>query len=105
MPNYICLTNTGCQPKIQCQNNQGAPNSGNTNVPGWLITQRALYATAIKTGFKHGSNVASGNLENRIGRCISSRTQTKYLQQQINMYGQKAGSPFGYGSPPRNSFI
>tara|TARA_Y100000768_G_scaffold388993_1_gene389832 strand:+ start:4706 stop:5023 length:318 start_codon:yes stop_codon:yes gene_type:complete len=105
MPNYTCLTYTGCAPKIQCQNNQGAPNSGNINMPTFLITQNGLYSSTIKSAFKHRGRIASGNLENRIGRCISNRPQTKFLQQNVNNLGQKSGSPFGFGAPPRNSFI
>jgi hypothetical protein len=105
MPNYTCLTYTGCPPKVQSQNNQGAPNSGNVNVPGWLITQKALYAWTIKTGFEHRSRIASGNLENRLKTCISTRPKTQFLPQKVNRLGQKSGSPFGFGAPPRNSYI
>ena len=80
-------------------------NSGNTNVPGWLITRKGLYAWTIKTAFQHRSRIASGNLEDITGTCISTRPKTQYLPQSVNRLGQKSGSPFGFGAPPRNSYI
>ena len=104
MPNYTCLTYTGCPPKVISINNQGAPNNGNTNMPEFLLTQNGLYAWTIKTAFQHRGRIASGNLEKQIGLCISRRPQTKFLPQAVNRLGQKSGSPFGFGAPPRNSF-
>lgn len=110
MPNYNnpkkykCNNYPSCVPNNP-QNNQGAPNSGNTNVPTWLITEKGLYSTTIKSAFNTHSRSASGNLQDKKGICISTRPKIKILRQEINKYGLKAGSPFGFGAPPRNSFI
>jgi len=92
------------------QNNQGAPNSGNTNMPGNLITTNGLYATMITTAFIHRGKIASGTLEHKLSKnsgkkiCISTRPQTKFLSQNLNRFGFKFGSPYGYGQPPKNTF-
>ena len=107
---YKCVTANGCPPPVFPQNNQGAPNSGNVNVPGNLITTNSLYAWTIKTAFQHRSRIASGNLEDKLtqryGRpiCINTRPQTKFLSQDLNRLGFKYGSPYGYGQPPKNTF-
>ena len=105
MPNYTCLTYTGCPPKVISTNNQGAPNNGNTNMPEFLLTRNNLYAWTIKTAFQHRGRIASGNLEQQTGLCISERPKTQFLPQAVNRLGQKSGSPFGFGAPRRNSFV
>jgi len=107
---YKCVTRGGCPPMVFSTNNQGAPNSGNTNMPGNLITTNGLYATMITTAFSHRGRIASGNLEDKLSKnsgkkvCISTKPQTKFLSQNLNRFGFKFGAPQGYGEPPRNTF-
>ena len=72
MPNYNNRKKYKCNNYPSClpnnpQNNQGAPNSGNTNVPSWLITEKGLYSTTIKSAFNTHSRSASGNLQDKKG--------------------------------------
>jgi hypothetical protein len=51
-------------------------------VPSWIIISNMIHTSYVSHGYK----------------CIM------YADKTLNAYGSWAGSPFGYGSPPRNSF-
>lgn len=62
--------------------------NGNTNQPGYLVTEPFLYSTLVRTS--HNQN--------------AGKTVFQNMSNKMNAFGRWEGAPGGSGQPPKNSF-
>lgn len=80
--NYKCI----CNPSTSGIEKNANLFSGNTNRPGFLITNPFILSTIIRTAR------------------YANAGKTVFSKKQVNQFGRWEGAPGGSGSPPKNSF-
>ena len=103
-PNTLNMNDLQCKQNL-CNGTEKDGNhfSGNTNNPGFAVTNTFLMSTAIRTSrFRTGSTVtrfANSKVAPTIAKCSIGGAAPV-----LNAFGRWEGAPGGSGSPPTNRF-